>query len=32
MKVKTLNFARQTIYCGLDVHKKSWRVNRNKDF
>src|ERR1700732_5189056 len=32
-KVKQLNFEGQTIFCGLDVHKKSWRVNiRNNDF
>lgn len=32
-KAKTLDFTGHTIYCALDVHKKSWRVNtRNKDF
>jgi len=32
-KIKELSFAGQTIYCGLDVHKKSWRVNvRIDDF
>jgi transposase len=30
-KVKELNFDGQTIYCGLDVHKKSWRVNIRSD-
>ncbi|MFN2457861.1 MAG: IS110 family transposase [Chitinophagaceae bacterium] len=24
---KQLDFTRTTIYCGVDVHKKSWRVN-----
>jgi transposase len=32
-KVKQLNFEGQTIFCGIDVHKKSWRVNvRNDEF
>ena len=31
-KAKTLNFAGHTIYCASYVHKKSWRINRNKDF
>jgi transposase len=32
-KVKELNFEGQTLYCGIDVHKKSWRVNiRNNEF
>ena len=32
-KVKELNFDGQTIYCGLDVHKKNWRVNvRSSEF
>ncbi|PZR28685.1 MAG: hypothetical protein DI535_05995 [Citrobacter freundii] len=32
-KVKQLCFAGQTIFCGIDVHKASWRVNiRNKEF
>jgi len=26
-KVKELNFAGETIYCGLDVHKTNWKVN-----
>lgn len=26
-QVKNLDFTGSTIYCGLDVHKKSWRVN-----
>ena len=26
-KSKTLDFSGTTIYCGVDVHKKSWRVN-----
>ena len=26
-KIKELSFDGQTIYCGLDVHKKNWRVN-----
>jgi len=26
-KIKTLSFAGETIYCGIDVHKKNWRVN-----
>lgn len=32
-KVKELNFSGQRIFCGLDVHKKSWQVNiRTEDF
>jgi transposase len=32
-KVKQLNFDGQTIFCGIDVHKKNWRVNiRNDEF
>jgi transposase len=32
-KVKQLNFEGQTIFCGIDVHKKNWRVNvRNDEF
>ena len=27
IKVKQLNFTGTTIFCGLDVHKVSWRVN-----
>ncbi len=27
LKFKTLSFAGVTIYCGIDVHKKNWRVN-----
>lgn len=26
-KVNQLNFAGETIYCGLDVHKTNWKVN-----
>jgi transposase len=26
-QVKKLDFSGTTIYCGVDVHKKSWRVN-----
>ena len=32
-KIKQLDFQGQTIFCGIDVHKKSWRVNvRNEEF
>lgn len=32
-KIKQLNFEGQTIFCGIDVHKKNWRVNvRNCEF
>lgn len=32
-KVKQLCFAGQTIFCGIDVHKASWRVNiRTEEF
>jgi transposase len=27
IKFKALSFAGVTIYCGIDVHKKNWRVN-----
>jgi len=27
LQVKRLDFSGTTIYCGVDVHKKSWRVN-----
>ncbi len=30
-KIKQLDFAGQTIFCGIDVHKKSWRVNVRSD-
>ncbi len=30
-KVKQLNFEGQTIFCGIDVHKKNWRVNIRVD-
>jgi transposase len=30
-KIKHLDFAGQTIFCGIDVHKKSWRVNVRSD-
>ncbi|MEO5942589.1 MAG: hypothetical protein ABIP30_15645 [Ferruginibacter sp.] len=31
-KIKNLDFSGTTIYCGLDVHLKSWRVNvRDQD-
>lgn len=26
-KVNSLNFSGQTLFCGIDVHKRSWRVN-----
>ena len=26
-KVKELDFTGTTIFCGLDVHKLSWRIN-----
>lgn len=26
-KVKQLDFSGQTIFCGIDVHKKSWKIN-----
>jgi transposase len=29
--VKGLDFSGTTIYCGVDVHKKSWRVNIQDD-
>jgi len=32
-KINQLSFEGQTIFCGIDVHKKSWRVNvRNNEF
>lgn len=32
-KVKQPQFEGQTIFCGIDVHKKNWRVNvRNDEF
>jgi transposase len=32
-KVNQLRFDGQTIFCGIDVHKKGWRVNvRNDEF
>ena len=32
-QVKKLDFSGTTIYCGVDVHKKSWRVNiQDKEF
>ena len=32
-KINQLSFEGQTIFCGIDVHKKSWRVNvRNDEF
>src|SRR5690625_1628868 len=32
-KVKELNFEGIHLFCGIDVHKKSWRVNiRNSEF
>jgi transposase len=32
-KIKQPDFSGQTIFCGIDVHKKSWRVNvRNDEF
>lgn len=30
-KIKQLDFEGQTIFCGIDVHKKSWRVNIRSD-
>ena len=27
IQVKKLDFSGTTIFCGIDVHKKSWRVN-----
>ena len=26
-QVKKLDFTGTTIFCGVDVHKKNWRVN-----
>ena len=31
IKINELNFEGQTIFCGIDVHKKSWRVNVRTD-
>jgi transposase len=32
-QVKKLDFSGTTIFCGIDVHKKSWRVNiQDKEF
>jgi len=32
-QIKTLDFTGTTIFCGIDVHKKNWRVNiQNSDF
>lgn len=32
-KVNQLSFEGQTIFCGIDVHKKNWRINvRNDEF
>lgn len=32
-KAKTLDFSGHTIFCAIDAHKKSWRINkRDKDF
>jgi transposase len=32
-KIKQVNFEGQTIFCGIDVHKKTWRINvRNDEF
>lgn len=30
-KIKQLDFQGQTIFCGIDVHKKGWRVNVRSD-
>lgn len=30
-KIKQPDFSGQTIFCGIDVHKKSWRVNVRSD-
>jgi hypothetical protein len=30
-KVNQLNFAGQTIYCGLDAHKTNWKINGRMD-
>jgi transposase len=30
-KIKQLDFSGQTIFCGIDVHKKNWRVNVRSD-
>jgi transposase len=32
-KAKTLDFTGHTVFCAMDAHKKSWRINnRDKDF
>ncbi|HWY33685.1 MAG TPA: hypothetical protein VNX68_03515 [Nitrosopumilaceae archaeon] len=32
-KIKQVDFEGQTIFCGIDVHKKTWRINaRNDEF
>jgi len=32
-KVKQLNFEGMPLFCGIDVHKKSWRVHiRNSEY
>lgn len=32
-KIKQLNFEGQTIFCSIDVYKKTWSINvRNDDF
>lgn len=32
-QVKQLDFTGTTIYCGIDVHKRNWRVNiQDKEF
>ena len=30
-KIKQPDFSGQTIFCGIDVHKKGWRVNVRSD-
>lgn len=30
-EVNQLNFAGQTIYCGLDAHKTNWKINGRMD-
>jgi transposase len=30
-KIKQLNFEGQTIFCGIDVHKKTWSINVRDD-
>ena len=31
MQIKTLSFAGQDIYCGIDVHKKDWSISIRDD-